>query len=233
MKSLSMSALAILGLVLTSSTLASQDGRPIVHLLKAQDYYGRRLVQAHDSVWYGIYRADDKRLLLPSRLRVDTTATPLGCTPEATRVRVDQPGEPLFLIHGLPRLSGGPIEVAFDGTAFISPGEPRELRLGEHQIYRLSARGTRRGRPGDITFAHYELQLEYGDRKQVLASSDLVEDAGPALIFAADLDRDQRLDLILDLRQSYVGHHYALFVSSLAERDSLVLKVAELPIAGC
>jgi len=226
-------AFPILCVVLPSGPLASQGAGPVVHLLKAQDYYGRRSFEGQDSVWYGLYRANDQWLFLPSRVTIDTIATPRGCTSAATRVGADRADAALFLIQGLPGLSAGPLQVVFDGSVFVYPGRPRELRLGEADPYRLSARGTRRGRPGDITFAGYELLLDHGVRKQVLASFDVVEEAAPGLVFAGDLDRDQRLDLILDLRRSYVGHRYALFVSSFAESDSLVLKVAELPISGC
>jgi len=84
-----------------------------------------------------------------------------------------------------------------------------------------------------VTFADYALLLEHGTKSQELAELGLVEAAGPNVVFAGDLDRDRRLDLIVDLRRSYVGHHFALFASSPTRRDSLVVKVAELLVSGC
>jgi len=130
-------------------------------------------------------------------------------------------------------LSEGRIEVAFVGSAFVDPGRPLELPLEESDAYRVRAQGTRRGRPGDVTFADYALLLEHRTKSQELAELGLVEAAGPNVVFAGDLDRDPRLDLIVDLRRSYVGHHFALFASSPTRRDSLVVKVAELLVSGC
>ena len=232
-----LSGFALVVTLLASSTTASttqgQDLGVPIRLLKVQDYYGRRAFESSGSLWFGLYEINGVWELRSSRVSIDTITTPRGCTPEATRVSVDRRQEPLFLIQGLPGLSEGRIDVAFVGSAFVDPGRPLELPLHDSDAYRVRAQGTRRGRPGDVTFADYALLLEHGTKSQELAELGLVEAAGPNVAFAGDLDRDRRLDLIVDLRRSYVGHHFALFASSPTRRDSLVVKVAELLVSGC
>jgi len=135
------------------------------------------------------------------------------------------------LFQGQPTFAEGSVDVAFVGAGFVYPGQPHDLTLAG-ELYVLRAAGTKRGRQGDITFANYRLELEHAGRTQVLFRASLVEEEGPNLVLAGDLDRDGRLDLVFDLRHSYVGNHYVLFLSSLAPQDSLVIKAAELLVMG-
>ncbi|MFP5246789.1 MAG: hypothetical protein ACLGH0_08850 [Thermoanaerobaculia bacterium] len=51
--------------------------------------------------------------------------------------------------------------------------------------------------------------------------------------FAGDLDRDSRLDLLVDISRNGREWHPALFLSSAAKNGQLVAKVAELRLPGC
>jgi len=199
---------------ITSSALTSRAQQPAVRLLKAQEYYGRPSLGPAGGSWYGLYKADGGWVLSATRVSIDTSK------PTSTVVAVDRPERPLFSV-----------DVAFVVAGFVYPGQLHDLTLAG-ELYVLRAAGTKRGRQGDITFANYKLELEHAGRTQVLFRASLVEEEGPNLVLAGDFDRDGRLDLVLDLRHSYVGNHYALFLSSLAPQDSLVIKAAELLVMG-
>jgi len=210
---------------LTSSGLAWRAQQHAIHLLKAQEYYGHPSLGPGGGSWFGLYKADDGWVLSATRVSIDTSK------PTSTVVAVDRSENPLFLFQGRPTFAEGSVDVAFVGASFVYPGQPRDLTLAG-ELYVLRAAGTRRGRQGDITFAEYKLELAHAGRTQVLFRAPLVEEEGPNLVLTGDLDRDGRLDLVLDLRRSYVGNRYTLFLSSLAPKDSLVIKAAELVVMG-
>jgi hypothetical protein len=61
----------------------------------------------------------------------------------------------------------------------------------------------------------------------------LGDDASPHVVFAGDLDRDGRLDLIFDTSNHYNLSHPVLFLSGAAEGDELLHAVAEHDAVGC
>src|SRR3989442_6674952 len=168
----------VIAALLAVSLLSGGQGQHAthaIHLLKPQDYYGRRAFGSPGQAWLGVYRLNGTWEICASHIRVDTIPTPRGCAPEVTRVSVDEPRQPLFLIQGLQGLAQGPIEVPFAGSVFVEPGTPLDFHLAPNHLYRLRAYGTRRGPPSDPTFAAYELRLEHGTRRQLLAQLGVVE----------------------------------------------------------
>ncbi len=221
-------------LFLGPEALAQDHG--VIRLLKAQDYYGERAFDIHGGKWFGLYNVAGQWELRKSDVQVDTVSTPRGCVPTVTRVSVDQPGHPVFLLQGLPNATDGPVEVSFEGSEFLYPGKPLPLHLADAGPYLVSADGEPRGRPGNETFSDYRFVVEYSGQRQVLHEFESGVGAGPEgpqLVLAGDIDGDSRLDLILDLKRGYVGRLYTLFLSSLAENGQLVTKVAELRVQGC
>ena len=85
--------------------------------------------------------------------------------------------------------------------------------------------------------------LDDGHRRQALFALDagryddgslmLGDDAAPALLFAGDLDRDGRLDLILDTTDHYNLGRPTLYLSAPAHGAELVRPVASLSSVGC
>ena len=82
-----------------------------------------------------------------------------------------------------------------------------------------------------------------GAHRQVLAKMSgyrspegidiLGDDATPRLLFAGDLDRDGRLDLILDTTWHYNVSRPTLFLSTLAREGELVREAAANESVGC
>lgn len=123
----------LVGVLLAASHVLSetQDAPATVHLLKAQDYYGRHSFAGETDVWLGIYRVDNGGWeLKASRISVEIVPTPKGCVPEVTRVSVGAARAPLFLVQGLQNVLEGPIDVAFVGALFLYPGQSRSFSLG-------------------------------------------------------------------------------------------------------
>lgn len=81
-----------------------------------------------------------------------------------------------------------------------------------------------------------------GGRRQVLASFtiyrpqpnlEFAAEANPRLLWAGDLDRDGRLDVLIDLSNHYSVSRPTLFLSAPATGDDKLRKVAEFVTTGC
>ena len=104
--------------------------------------------------------------------------------------------------------------------------------------------------------AHYacRIVLDDGERSQALAAMSgyyeagattisLGDDASPRLLFAGDIDRDGKLDLVLDTTDHYNTSRPTLFLSSQAlpdgvdlngkALDGMLLEVAHYDASGC
>jgi hypothetical protein len=108
-------------------------------------------------------------------------------------------------------------ELQFNGPLSISLGRRR---------YRLSLDTAN----DDLTTA--KVVLRDGQRTQVLYSADgFVDDPHFIIEWAGDLDRDGKLDLIVNLSRKYAGHPHRLLLSSRASRTELVAEVARFTTA--
>ena len=74
--------------------------------------------------------------------------------------------------------------------------------------------------------------LSYGDTVLAELPVNRLHDSGAGLLWAGDLDRDGRLDLLLDLSEHYNMSLPTLFLSSAAADSDLVAPVARLVRRG-
>lgn len=145
-----------------------------------------------------------------------------------------------------PVLRAGPIERAQAGTdadATAPAPLPARTIAWRARHYRLETRCD------DTPFrhvdaqAHYRCRLVLGDgiREQVLLESLAYRDASAALsteataevLFAGDLDRDGRLDLLIDLTDHYNISRPTLLLSSQAAPGDFVGMAAAFESVGC
>ena len=76
--------------------------------------------------------------------------------------------------------------------------------------------------------------LVSGELRQQLAVVDpCCNDAGPTIVWAGDLDRDDKLDLLMNLSGHYAGSVLGLFLSSAAGKGELVGQVARFAWSSC
>jgi hypothetical protein len=83
------------------------------------------------------------------------------------------------------------------------------------------------------TGTHRQALLELAATRNEDGSLMLGDDASPALLFAGDIDRDGRLDLILDATDHYNLSRPTLYLSTQAADGELVHRVAEHEAVGC
>ena len=239
-----LAVVAILAAI-AGSAGAGDDGP--VDLLFATTYHGDEINAGDGDTYLAMVRVGigDGWMLTPTPIRVNRVEDPILDMPgEKTgkEVRVDG-AEPLFLVRG--GLAPGPVEtlIAQGATLF---GSPRfELELANGSRYRLtvdcpdapepSPEATARGDYPEAWKEPCPLRLHRDAHLQQLASLRVnrLHETGAHLLWAGDLDRDGRLDLLIDLSNHYNVSAPTLFLSAAAAVGELVAPVARLVTYGC
>ncbi|WP_158549408.1 hypothetical protein [Lysobacter silvisoli] len=212
-------------------------------------FHGDEPVGRDGETWLALRVADGRASLTQTRLRVEAVEDPIGDEPgERTGKRVASALEPdpdaegaqvvAYLRGG--GLGAGPVSAARmlqRGEAGHAPDDRFEFAGAAYRIrsecspdddgafarsctIRLVAPGT------EQVLAHMPGLREQG----VLRLGD---DASPTLIFAGDLDRDGKLDLIFDLTDHYNVSRPTLLLSSQAREGELLHAVSTYESVGC
>jgi hypothetical protein len=220
----------VVALTATPSVLVPQAN---VALLFTGEFLGQHAWPASGETWFALYSTPAGYRLATTTIRVESV--PNACAGTATKVSVDGPLQPFFLLRGLQNLRAGPIDTAFAGRTFLYPGQSFSARLGEAgKWYYFRALGTAGTHGlGETLITNYRLELRDSGRmgapSQIIARLDrLALDSPPQLRWSGDLDQDGRLDVLLQLPGAYV-----LLVSSRATPPDLVAQAATFPIVIC
>ncbi len=240
----------IVALLLVSGSLSLPEmafADESIRVLRVGQFHGEEVTAKTGEAWMGLYRLDDGVLVIkPVTVEVELVNDPIVDLPEqktGKRVFVQDDAvqdnenetEPLLLLQGPAGLfRPGGIETAFAGDALLVPGQWVDTVL-EEGFYRLIAYGD--VREDDLVY-NYRLKLFGGDpqiTQQLDAAPSLsfLDSGVPRLLWAGDLDRDGKLDLLLDLSHHYNETAMTLFLSSQAESGQMVKKVATFLVHGC
>ncbi len=126
-----------------------------------------------DDVLFGLFPTNIGFLLLPAKITVNSGIDD-RCD-KYTKVDVNYPEEPLFLIKGLPDLKTGSIRTVFSGSKFIYPGEPISLTMPDQEKGRMGktpqmvrAFGKAAEHGDDVLVYDYKVELQKGERSQTL-----------------------------------------------------------------
>jgi hypothetical protein len=199
-------------------------------------------VARHGERWLALrVQADDVRLDT-TRLRVNTVFDELlDAEGQATGSEVgSDKADVLTYLRGTGLHAGPVVQALIEDTAGDSGLVAQTLTLGD-KAYRLATRCEVAVAEGGFMCG---IMLIEGERSQTLVrmTAQSVEgrpglmlgsDASPHLIFAGDLDRDGKLDLIFDTTDHYNLSRPVLFLSGAAEGDELLHAVAEHSAVGC
>ncbi len=228
-----------------TATASAVDREPF-DLLLVSSYHGDEITAGDGDVYLAVMRDDDGWKTVAAAIRVAKVEDPILDAPgEMTgkEVRVEQ-AEPIFLVRGS-GLAPGPVETleSQGRSLFRSPSFEWTLANGERYLLsvhcpgpaEVSEEARARGELPDAWRELCALRLSYGARSQELAELPVnrLHDSGARLLWAGDLDRDGRLDLLLDLSDHYNMSQPTLFLSSAASDRDIVAPVARLVMTGC
>ncbi len=216
---------------------------PGAHALQPPgNFHQGEAVARHGERWLALrVQADDARLDT-ARLRVKTVFDELlDAEGQATGSEVGSDKTDVVTYLRGTGLHVGPLAQArIEDTAGDSGLVAQTLTLGD-KAYRLATRCEAAVAESGFMC---EIVLIEGERSQTLVRMTaqqmegrpglmLGDDASPHLIFAGDLDRDGKLDLIFDTTDHYNVSRPVLFLSGAADGDELLQAVAEHSAVGC
>lgn len=222
---------------LTSSQTPESISKEI-SILRTGTFHGDEIKAVSGETWFGLFPSTEGFELIRTQISVEEVYDPILDDRKGAytgkKVSSSSHGEPLVMIKGIAGLSEGPVKTVFGGTKFIYPAEHLSLKFGENDYYSLRAFGEAVDRPGDVLLKNYTIEFSHMGRRQIIAMFErLAMDGSPELIWAGDLDRDGRLDLLLDLTDHYNVQLYSLFLSSQAGPHEIVKLVAQFRHVGC
>ncbi len=183
-------------------------------------------------LWFGLYKTDNGYELISTKVSVKTTAP--SNEDKDTEVSTDKKAKPLFLVRGSDKFTPGRVLTSFHGREFLFPAQSKDLSFGGDKYFSLKAYGEVTDGQTDTWIKKYQLKLFHSGEFQIVVSIlFFTMEAPPNLIWAGDLDRDGRLDMLIDLSGHYNVSQPTLFLSSVADGGDLVKKVAQLRLVGC
>ena len=139
---------------------------------------------------------------------------------EEEEVTVESFPEVTFAVRCIPRLRAGPIHNAAVANHDLQYDGPLEVSLGRlRYALRVVAK--------DPSLADATVILAHAGRTQVLYSADgFTDEPHFEIVWAGDLDRDKKLDLVVNLHRKYSWHPYRLLLSTKARGKDLVGEAA-------
>lgn len=225
---------------LVASPLAATE------LLLPGDYHGDEVTARDREIWLTlVLDAEGRTHLEPRPVAIDAIHDAvLDELDAATGKRVGAGSDDaLFHVRDIAGATAGNIV-----SAYIAGGEPLIIDAQFDRSFQLDGRdaGNLRlecGAPDRDALTTCALRLRLGQRSQTLATWQaearvpgpwmLGNDAYPHLRWAGDLDRDGRLDLLIDVSDHYNVSQPTLFLSSQASDGELVHAAAALRSLGC
>ncbi|MDX2269703.1 MAG: hypothetical protein NW208_16505 [Bryobacter sp.] len=226
--------IALLALLSFSATAADDT----VSLLVSGGFHGEEVSAKNGERWLGLAQTTRGFAWQAMTIQVRKVHDPvLDAVEQATGKAIAVSGKkPILLVKGLPELA----KVRVRGAFYREQGQPlqdgRVLRLAIPQgtSYRLQVLDPRKSDEGPAIHSRLMLKSEFGS--QVLYEWPMgLLDQRCELVWAGDLDGDEKLDLFLKLSDHYNVTEYTLFLSSKskAKNGKLVDRVAHFKTHGC
>lgn len=190
--------------------------------------------------WFGLYRKDDRYFLMPTVLKVKAVRHYLRDEKDSK----EQTGREIsssvklpniFMLKNAPMLRAGEVQTVFYGNETDSENINRKYRREfkfNGKKYTLSIDDPNK-EAGDFLTAESEMTVSVGTVKQVIYEQEYCSDCSWDLCWVGDLDKDGKLDFMLNLNSHYNSTCHTLFLSSQAKKGEIVRDVAEICQTGC
>lgn len=210
-------------------------------------FHGNEPVARDGERWLALRLDGNDAALVATTVNVRAVSDPLLDEGDArTGLAVSSPdGDTVIAYLRGSGLVAGAIERATVASNPNDPGVAYALTF-RAQRYRIASDCNHQ--PNDVHAEQLQFDcrivLRSDDRQQVLSrltgyyeqdatTLSLGDDGGAALLFAGDLDRDGRLDLIFDTTDHYNVARPTLFLSSQGKAGELLHQAAQYEAVGC
>ena len=182
--------------------------------------------------WYGLFQESEETFSLKKvKLKVKEIYDHSAEGPkERTEIQIGIKGNsyPIFLIAGVEDLETGNIEGRNHYNTILAPDRLLEIIYpwGDYSLDSFSAANRMVGEDTEPEFSGYGIKLIHKNTQQLLLEDHYFYGNGPGLVWSGDLDRDGKLDLLIDCICEGPSTNMALFLSSKADKNELVKLVA-------
>lgn len=218
-----------------------QSPPQIARILETGDFHNEEVSARTGERWLGLYVTDKGSFLAESVLTVaavrdDVVDDVKSSQKTGKRVSVNRREQPVVLVKGASTLRPGNVSTVFNGRMSLTNAASLDLRLGATS-YGLSV-ATRD--------TEYSFAIDRNDAKLILnrdsENEQVLYDLGGTgqpiegyweLLWAGDMDGDNKLDLYVQVGWHYNSTQRKLFLSSYARKGKLVREVGELYTVGC
>jgi hypothetical protein len=218
-----------------------QSPPPVARILETGDFHHEEVRARTGERWLGLYVTDKGSFLADSVLTVaavkdDVVDDVKSSRKTGKRVSVNRREQPVVLAKGASTLRPGPVSTVFNGRMSLTNAASLDLRLGPTS-YGLSV-ATKN--------TEYSFAIDRNDAKLILSrdseNEQVLYDLGGTgqpiegyweLLWAGDMDGDNKLDLYVQVGWHYNSTQRKLFLSSYARKGKLVSEVGELYTVGC
>jgi hypothetical protein len=233
----------LFGIICFSSVAMAQLGTP--QLLLIGTFHGDEVAARSGETWLAMVPSEKGYMLVETRVRIELVKDELQDKDNETtgkKVSAEINKKVLFLLRGINIIKPGEVETI---TMISSPFEINKsiyLRLSNGRSYKLSLVCEETTPLTVDNFKECPLILTAGSQSQRIMTFSvyyapykkpiLASDAHPSLLWAGDIDRNGAIDLLLDLTNHYNIFNPVLFLSSAAQNNDLVNKVAEFITYG-
>lgn len=207
-------------------------------MLAGETFHGDEVPGRDGETWFALVVDGGKATLQSTTLKIEAVNDPISDGPDDRTGRsVAAPGiEPRVLLRGIASLRAGEVAVAMDDVRALSAATPLPIAFGGKTL-NLAVRcsGTSDALECNVVLGDGATEQVLFDTYAARGENGAIElgDAIPLVLFAGDLDRDGRVDLLIDTTDHYNLSRPTLFLSGAAKKGQHVAQVAQQSITGC
>lgn len=210
-------------------------------LLYAGQFHGDEITAKSGEKWLGLFKQNDQFYLSTTEINVervhDIIVDEKKNQKTGKKVSVNNKNEPLFLINNAAKLKIGKVKTHF-GVANLNEVDEnnRSKNFNTESPYNFEFNNENYLIKVEKVFNDkgaivYALILEMNQTKQILNVSQ--EDYLGSLNWIGDLDNDGKPDFFISPWIKENVSDESLYISSEAEKNNLVKKIATIVVVGC
>lgn len=211
-----------------------------IKLLETGSFHGDEVNAKSGETWTGLFREGNSYFLRNTKIKVTRVHDEITDEKEWQKtgkaVTVNSKSPNVFLLRNALKLKTGKVQTWLDSSQAETPinmpnGFAKEFKFnGEKYTLRVENKTSKE----EFLNENSKLILSNRNSSQVLATlKNGCDDCYWSMIWVGDLDRDGKPDFYFNLSNHYNISAKALFLSSQAEKNKLVIKVAILRTVGC
>lgn len=218
-----------------------------------EGFHGAEINAKNGEIWFGLFEESGDFFLRSTKLKIKRVHDPIMGYEDKKKtgksVEVSAKKEPVFLVNSAASLGEGKVSTIFKGVTwneYYDKFEQKDLPMDEVMTF-IRKDFSQSYQAGNKKIELKVIEAKNKDNRKILAltlTSDgkrqilhtIYADNYPelgTLFWIGDLDRDGRADFYFVLFESENVSNKVLFLSSPAEKDKLVKKVAYFWTTGC